>query len=154
MRLEVETVINAPREAVWDVLTTWERQPEWMLDAKDVIVLTPQRTGDGVTLRCPTNLLGFTVNDIMRVTDWDPPKRLAVTHLGKIITGSGAFELSDTPDGGTHVLWWEEIDPPLGVVGELGARVRVLPIIRRIFTRSLKNFTTLCETDAALGAEE
>jgi uncharacterized protein YndB with AHSA1/START domain len=154
MRLEVETVINAPREAVWDVLTTWERQPEWMLDAKDVIVLTPQRTGDGVTLRCPTNLLGFTVNDIMRVTDWDPPKRLAVTHLGKIITGSGAFELSDTPDGGTHVLWWEEIDPPLGVVGELGARVLVLPIIRRIFTRSLKNFTTLCETDAALGAEE
>lgn len=154
MRLEVETVINTPRTHVWDVLTTWERQPEWMLDAKDVIVMTPERTGDGVTLRCPTNLLGFTVQDIMRVTDWDPPKRLAVTHLGKIITGSGAFELSDTDEGGTHVLWWEEIDPPLGVIGEYGARIVVLPIIRRIFTRSLRNFKAVCETDAASALEE
>jgi len=154
MRLEVETVINAPRQHVWDVLTTWERQPEWMLDAKDVIVLTPQRTGAGVTLRCPTNLLGFTVNDVMRVTEWDEPKHLAVTHLGKIITGSGAFELTDPTADTTHVFWWEEIDPQLGVVGEYGARLLVLPIIRRIFTRSLKNFTALCETGAVSGAEE
>lgn len=154
MRLEVNTRINAPRQHVWDVLTTWERQPEWMLDAKDVIVLTPQRTGEGVTLRCPTNLLGFTVDDIMRVTAWDPPNRLAVTHLGKIITGSGAFELSDAEDDATDVLWWEEIDPPLGIVGEYGARLFVLPIIRKIFTRSLKNFTALAETDVVLGGEE
>lgn len=154
MRLEVDTVIAAPRQHVWNVLTTWERQPEWMLDAKDVIVMTPERTGEGVTLRCPTNLLGFTVQDIMRVTAYDEPNRLAVTHLGKIITGSGAFELSDTADGGTHVLWWEEIDPPLGVVGEYGARIVVLPIIRRIFARSLRNFTAVCETDVAASSEE
>lgn len=155
MRLEVETVVNAPRQHVWNVLTEWERQPEWMLDAKDVVIMTPQRTGNGVTLRCPTNLLGFTVQDIMRVTDWDPPKRLAVTHLGKIITGSGAFVLSDgdTPDT-THIMWEEEIDPPLGIVGEYGARIFVLPIIRRIFSRSLKNLAELCETGAVSPSEE
>ena len=71
MRLEVDVVSAAPRQVVWDVLTDWERQSEWMLDAKAVHVLTPERTGEGVTIRCPTNLMGFTVQDVMRVTGWE-----------------------------------------------------------------------------------
>jgi uncharacterized membrane protein len=68
VRLEVSVEAAAPPQVVWDVLTHWERQSEWMLDAKSVEVLTPQREGVGVTIRCPTNLLGVTVEDVMRVT--------------------------------------------------------------------------------------
>ncbi len=148
MRLEVTQQVAAPRAVVWRTLTTWERQPEWMLDAKDVHVLTPQRTGVGVTIRCPTNLLGVTVQDVMRVTGWEEPSYLEVTHLGKIITGSGAFVLEEEGPDATKVTWWEEVDPPLGRLGELGASTLVLPVLRRIFGRSLRNLADLAEQDA------
>lgn len=148
MRLEVSVPVAAPRQHVWGVLTHWERQPEWMLDAKSVEVLTPAREGVGVTIRCPTNLLGITVEDVMRVTGWDEPSRLEVTHLGRIITGSGAFELDDTSAATTRIDWWEEVDPPLGALGEWGASTFVLPILRRIFTRSLRNLAALAEAEA------
>jgi hypothetical protein len=149
MRLEVERWADAPRQVVWAVLTEWERQPEWMLDAKAIHLLTPERTGEGVTLRCPTNLLGFTVQDVMRVTGWDEPRYLEVTHLGRIITGHGAFELSEDGADRTRILWWEEVDPPLGALGEWGASTLVLPILRRIFGRSLQNLVDLAEREAA-----
>jgi carbon monoxide dehydrogenase subunit G len=143
VRLEVSVEAAAPQQVVWDVLTHWERQSEWMLDAKSVEVLTPARTGVGVTIRCPTNLLGVTVEDVMRVTAWQEPSMLEVTHLGKVITGSGAFELVPLGADRTRIDWWEEVDPPLGAVGELGATVLVLPVLRRIFTRSLTNLADL-----------
>lgn len=149
MRLEVERHADAPRDVVWDVLTQWERQPEWMLDAKSVEVLTPEREGVGVTIRCPTLLLGVTVEDVMRVTAWREQEELEVTHLGRIITGTGAFLLSDAPGGGTRIAWWEEVDPPLGAFGEWGATTFVLPLLRRIFGRSLGRLARLAEQEAA-----
>jgi hypothetical protein len=147
VRLEVERTVQAPRQVVWDVLTRWERQPEWMLDAKEVHVLTPEREGVGVTLRCPTNLLGVTVQDVMRVTGWREPEYLEVTHLGTVITGYGAFELEAEGAGRTRLLWWEEVDPPLGAVGEWGASTLVLPVLKRIFGRSLARFARLAEAE-------
>jgi carbon monoxide dehydrogenase subunit G len=152
MRLEVVQEVQAPRPVVWRVLTDWERQPEWMIDAKDVEVLTPAREGVGVTIRCPTNLLGVTVDDVMRVTGWREPSYLEVTHQGRVITGTGAFELDELGAGRTRVTWWEEIDPPLGVVGRWGARMLVLPLIRRLFARSLAGFAALVEREGAAPA--
>jgi hypothetical protein len=145
MRLDLHQDTTAPRQVVWDVLTRWEEQPRWMLDAKEVHVTSAHREGVGVELRCPTNLLGFTVQDTMVVTRWDEATTLEVTHTGRIITGTGAFELSDLADGGTRIGWWEEVDPPLGALGELGARVFALPVIRRIFRRSLRNLARRAE---------
>ncbi len=147
MRLEVDVPCSAPRDVIWDVLVDWERQSEWMLDAKAVHVLTPEREGVGVTIRCPTNLMGATVQDIMRVTAWEPNRVLEVVHLGSIITGHGAFELRDGPFDGSTIHWWEEVDPPLGAFGEWGASTFVKPIIRRIFTRSLTNLAGMAEQE-------
>ncbi len=152
MRLEITRHVAAPRQVLWDVLTDWERRPDWMLDAKAVLVLTPQRAGEGVTLRCPTNLMGVTVQDIMRVTGWEEPSYLEVTHLGKIITGYGAFELAEDGPRATELTWWEEVDPPLGALGEWGASTLVLPVLRRIFGRSLQNLAELAEQDAGAGS--
>jgi carbon monoxide dehydrogenase subunit G len=146
VRLEVSVEVAASRQAVWDVLTAWEHQSDWMLDAESVEVLTPEREGVGVTIRCPTNLLGVTVQDVMRVTAWSEPELLEVTHLGSIITGRGAFELVELGPDRTRIDWWEEVDPPLGAVGEWGATTLVLPVLRRIFTRSLTGLARLVET--------
>ena len=148
MRLEVEAVSAAPRALVWDLLTDWERQPEWMVDAEAVEVVSARREGVGVTLRCPTDLFGVTVEDVMRVTRWEEQRRVDVVHLGRIIVGTGVFELHDGPGGTTRIVWWEEIDPPLGAVGRWGAERIVLPLIRRIFQRSLTQLAGLAEQEA------
>jgi hypothetical protein len=148
VRLEVSATAAAPRSVVWDLLTAWERQPEWMVDARSVEVLTPRRTGVGVAIRCPTVLFGVTVDDVMRVTAWDPPARLEVVHLGRIITGTGGFALVEGADGTTRIDWWEQVTPPFGAVGEAGARHLVLPVLRRVFTRSVTGLARLAETEA------
>ena len=149
VRLEVRRHAAAPRPVVWDVLTQWERQPEWMLDARAVEVLTPHREGLGVTIRCPTNLLGVVVDDVMRVTGWREQEELEVIHLGRVITGSGAFLLSDAPEGGTDISWWEQVDPPFGAVGEWGASRLVRPVLRSVFGRSLARLARLAEAEAS-----
>lgn len=149
VRLEVDVPIDAPRAVVWAVLTDWERQADWMVDAVAVHVLTPHREGEGVTVRVPTRLLGLTVQDVMRVTGWVEQQRLEVVHLGRVITGSGAFVLADDPRGGTHVTWEECIDPPLGALGEWVATRVLLPVLRRVFRRSLHRLAVLAERSAA-----
>ena len=148
MRIELDVPTAAPREAVWDVLVDWERQPEWMVDAHAVHVLTPQREGVGVTVRCPTGLLGLTVQDVMRVTRWEEHEAMEVIHLGGVITGTGAFELRDGPGDGSTIHWWEEVDPPLGAVGAWGAATFVAPVVRRLFRRSLTNLAGMAEREA------
>lgn len=147
MRLEVDTVINAPIEVAWDVLVDWEAQGEWMLDAKDVRVVTPERAGHGVTIHVPTSLFGLPVLDVMRVTGWDPPHRLEATHLGRLIKGVGAFELTRLGDDRTHLCWWEDIEAPLGRLGEFGANLS-LPVLRAIFSRSLSQLRAVVEERA------
>jgi len=147
MRLDLTQQAAAPRAVVWDVLTRWEGQSDWMLDAKAVHVTSAHRTGLDVEILCPTNLFGLTVQDRMRVTGWDEPRYLEVTHLGRIITGTGAFELTELSPDRTRIDWWEEVDPPLGAFGEFGARLVVLPFVRRLFRRSLANLAALAEAE-------
>jgi carbon monoxide dehydrogenase subunit G len=144
MLVEVSRYVFAPDDVVWDVLTDWERQAEWMVDAQEVEVLSPHREGRGVRLRCPTNVLGVTLDDQMEVTAWEERQRLAVRHIGSVISGTGEFLLERT-DVGTRVTWREDLAPPLGAVGEAGARALVRPYVRHLFGRSLDGLKEACE---------
>ncbi len=143
-RIEAQTHIEAPIEHVWERLVDWERQADWMVDARSVTVLTPHREGSGVEIRCPTRILGVVVNDDLAVTEWNPPTVLGVRHLGRLIRGVGAFELDETAYG-TRVVWWEEADVPLGGVGDAAAQLVVVPWVNRVFRRSLARFKRVCE---------
>lgn len=147
MRVEVSRYVFAPPELVWAVLTDWERQADWMVDARSVAVTSEHREGPGVRVVCPTDVLGVTVEDEMAVTEWVAEERLTVEHLGNVITGTGTFQLEPTPVG-TRVIWREEVEPPLGRLGELGARLLVRPYVQRLFSRSIDNLKQLCEREA------
>ncbi|MDP8960861.1 MAG: SRPBCC family protein [Actinomycetota bacterium] len=148
MRVEVACEMVAPPRIVWGLLVDWERQAEWMVDARAVEVTSVVRRGVGVRLRVPTRVLGMTVEDVLEVTAWEEPRRLGVRHIGALASGMAAFELVASQQG-TWVVWWEEIEVPLGVVGELGARLLVRPYLARLFRRSLDNFARLCREEAA-----
>lgn len=149
-RVEERVHIHRPVDRVWDVLVDWESQPDWMQDAKSVTVTSPQRSGVGVTVAVPTNIaLGLTVMDEMEVTEWVEQAKIAVRHTGRVIKGSGAFEVAPTrlPDGreGTIFSWWEDIDAPCGRLGDLIARYTVVPVVAFIFRRSLRALKIVAE---------
>ncbi|MBA2530198.1 MAG: SRPBCC family protein [Euzebyales bacterium] len=144
-RIEVTTHVEADPARVWDVLVDWEGQPRWMADARRVQVRSPRREGIGVVVRCRTHIAGgVVVNDDMAVTEWIPQRRLGVRHLGRIIRGVGAFELSPTAYG-TRLVWWEEVEAPLGPVGEIVTAALVVPWVQRTFRRSLAGLKRVCE---------
>ena len=146
-RIEVTTHVEASPQRVWDVLTDWERQAEWMADVRHLTVVSEQREGTGVALRANTDILGFMVRDELEVTQWEPPSVLGVRHLGRLIAGVAAFELTPTA-AGTRLVWWEEASVPLGGVGDAVAELVLVPWIRRVFRRSVAHLKRLCEAQA------
>lgn len=149
-RISATTHIEAPPERVWAVLTDWEGQVAWMVDAHAVEVVSATRAGVGTTVRCVTDLgLGrmVRITDELEVVDAQEPQSLVVRHLGPIIRGVGAFELTRTVHG-TRLEWWEEAEAPLGPVGEAAAMVLVVPHVRRLFRRSLVRLKRVCEAAA------
>lgn len=142
--------IHRPVARVWDLLVDWESQPAWMQDARSVTVTSPHRSGVGVTVEVPTDIaLGVVVLDVMEVTEWVEHRRIAVRHTGRVIKGSGAFEVAPTrlPGGGegTIFTWTEDIDVPLGRLGDLVVRFTAVPIVAAVFRRSLRELKRVAE---------
>ena len=53
MRVERSIDLPCPPVEVWDVLTEWERQADWMLDADGIVVRSEQRLLDRVPVQWP-----------------------------------------------------------------------------------------------------
>jgi uncharacterized protein YndB with AHSA1/START domain len=104
-------IIKAPIETVWASLADWESQGEWMLQTT-VEVTSEIRQGVGTTIAAFTGIGKFGVMDHMVVTSWQPPRICDVLHTGKIIKGTGRFELTAIDQDTTRFDWSEEIVAP------------------------------------------
>lgn len=142
-RFRVSSEIAAPPERVWSLLEDWEGSAEWMVDATTVEVLSSQRAGVGTRVRAITKIAGVPLVDVMEVVRWEPPRLLSVRHFGWPIRGLAWFEMRPSP-AGTRFEWVEELDPPLGPLGELGGWLLRSPI-ERVLRRSLAKLKRLAE---------
>lgn len=144
--LAVSAQVRAPVEAVWAATTDWERQGEWMPGTR-VRATAQQGRGVGGGIEAWTGIgpLGFL--DTMVITEWEPPHRCVVRHTGRLLRGGGAFEVAETPDGGSTLTWIEELDLPGGRLGRLGWRV-LRPVIRSAVARSLGRLAASVERPA------
>jgi uncharacterized protein YndB with AHSA1/START domain len=140
IRLEVD--VAAPVEQTWAAATDWDHQGEWMLGTTVRGTVNDGR-GVGGGIRAATGLGPFAVVDTMRITGWDPPHGAYVEHLGRIVRGTGAFEVTERPGGSTFV-WSERLDLPLGAVGRLGFRL-VRPVFGYGLRLSLRRFAVWTE---------
>ncbi|MGH2756521.1 MAG: SRPBCC family protein [Actinomycetota bacterium] len=135
--IELTVTLPGPPDVVWELLTDWEHQGDWMLEASDFVVVSAARTGIGVEAAATVKIGGIKTRDRIRVTGWEPPKRLAIEHLGWV---SGRAELHLTPGldaPATHLYWKEELRPPLGLLGALGLSA-FKPLMMRVFQRDLR----------------
>jgi uncharacterized protein YndB with AHSA1/START domain len=140
----VLTRIDAPASRVWKLLADWEGSSAWMVDATTVEVLGRQREGIGARVKAVTTIAGVPLTDVMEVVDWEPNRLLGVKHEGWPIRGLAWFELRETNDGATLFEWAEELDPPLGPLGELGGVILRRPI-ERVLRKSAMKLKRLAE---------
>ena len=147
MGCEVE--VKAPIELVFERLTDWPSQGEWMLGTHIEMLSPPSSSKSriGEKFRAFTGLgpLGFW--DYMTVTRWEPPYKVDVVHTGKVVRGLGFMHLTAQHPDITKFEWSEEIELPLGVLGRLG-----WPLVRPFFLagirHSLRKFAKYVESHA------
>jgi uncharacterized membrane protein len=136
-------VIDAPIERVWAELADIEGQPRWMHEMKSVRVLTPGPVRVGTEGVAEVRIMGISVNDPVRITEFEPPHRFAISHEGSF-KGRGLITLESGADGTTTIVRWEErLIPPL--LPHLGALV-MSPTLGSIFQADLVRLKELVET--------
>ena len=115
IRLSVK--LPCSRSRAWNAIADWESQGNWMLQTK-VLVTSQIREGVGTSISAFTgpfyksypkfSKLGLL--DTMVVTSWQPPEKCDVVHTGKILKGTGAFELLEISPNSTRFNWSEAIE--------------------------------------------
>ena len=139
--------VDAPVEQTWAAVTDWARQGEWMVGTRVWPTTSGGRgVGGGIEAFTGVGPLGFL--DRMRITRWEPPLRCEVLHVGRVVRGPGLMEVRPRGEGRSTLVWREDLDLPLGVVGRLG-----WPLVRPAFALgvqlSLRRFARWVEAGRA-----
>ena len=145
--IRVHETIDAPPEAVWASIADIATHVRWMEDAVAIRFTSDARSGVGASFDCDTKLGPFRLTDRMVVTEWAPPRVLAIRHAG-VVTGAGRFVLAPAGDG-TSFAWEEELDFPVWMGGGAGGAAAA-PLLRRVWRRNLLNLKRLVEGPAAV----
>lgn len=138
--------MECPPEVCWRLITDWERQGDWMLEATDFVVVSEQREGVGVEAEATVRIGGIATRDRVTVTVWEPSRRLQIAH-GGWVSGRGDLQLTPVGLERTHVFWRELLYPPLGPLGAAGL-MALKPVMARIFARDLRILASLCRVAA------
>lgn len=139
--LEMGATMPGPPRVVWHLITDWENQGDWMLEASDFAITSEHREGVGVEGEATVKIGGIKTRDKITVTRWEPERRLGIAHEGWV-SGGGEILLTPLDNGRTHVFWREDLFPPLGSLGAIGISL-FKPLMQRIFERDLKMLASL-----------
>jgi carbon monoxide dehydrogenase subunit G len=135
--VRVSVRFAAPQQAVWEALVDWSRQGEWM-PATTVRVAAGNGRGLGARLEARTGFGPLQLLDRMTITGWEPPRRCAVEHTGRVIRGSASFEVRPLGERASHVVWSERLVAPSGVpdaLAGLALRPATAAVIRTALRR-------------------
>ncbi len=146
--LRMLVVVDAPIEETWAVVADIPLQLEWMDEMQRVSIQTPGPTGVGTRAEALVRILGIPAPDPVVVTEFEPPHRYGIRHLG-LFSGTGLITLEAGADGTTTIVRWEErLAPPL--LPALGS-ILAAPILQPILQADLHRFRRLVETGSADG---
>lgn len=114
--------VDASVEQTFAGATDWAGQHAWMLGTS---VRPGRQGGQGVggSIEAFTGLGPFGFLDPMDITVWDPPRHCHVLHTGRLVRGTGAFDVEPRGDGLSVFVWREDLELPFGPLGRLGWRL-------------------------------
>jgi len=137
LEIAARVTVAAEPAATWRVAVDWPRQREWIWATR---VSGGHGTGAEVTGRTGIGPIGFT--DPMVITEWDPPRRCVLKHTGRVVRGTGIFEVA--PHGpGSQFRWVEHLQLPVPpAVGRLAGPV-ITPVAEWALRSSLRRFARL-----------
>ncbi len=142
MRFEARTTIRASPDRVWEVISDWERQASWMPDVAWMRLIGSEREL-GARIEVRTKVFGVPLaTDLVEVTLWEPPRRLAIHHVG-VVVGTGEWQLAPIP-GGSAFTWSEAFRMPPPLLGDLGLWL-YSPWQRMMLRRSIRNLKRIAE---------
>ncbi len=135
MTVVVSVEIPQPPEIVWADVERLETHVEWMADAETITFDGDKRRGIGTVMRVLTKVGPIKTTDVIRITSWEEPRSIGVTHEG-LITGSGEFTLEPTTSG-TKFTWREHLVMPWYLGGPVGATA-ASPVLAWVWRRNLR----------------
>jgi hypothetical protein len=142
--------VDAPVEQTWAGAVDWTGQGEWMLGT----TVRPTRSGGqgvGGSIEAFTGVGPVGFLDTMEITLWEPPHRCHMLHTGRLVRGTGAFEVEARDGDRSRFVWREDLQLPLGALGRLG-----WPLVKPVFAYgvrlSLRRFARWVEAGRAAPA--
>lgn len=143
--LVVEVEIDAPAARVWELVTDWERQRDWIL-ATRVRVVAGDGRSVGTVVVAVTGIGDLGVVDTMEVREFAPGPdgggTVLVRHTGLIVRGDSTFEVTPLGPDRCRFVWTEGLELPFGVLGALGWPI-VRPVAAAGFRLSLRRLARL-----------
>jgi hypothetical protein len=136
--IKLDVLIKAPAELVWNRITDWPAQSAWMLGTK--VSGDGNSVGGEIAAFTGIGPIGFL--DTMKITKWEPPFRCDVLHTGRVVKGTGSFQVEAIDSSLSRFIWIEDLDLPLGLVGKLGFKL-VRPFFIYGVQSSLNKFAKL-----------
>ena len=104
-------------QRAWYEITDWNKQGKWMLQTS-VWLTSEIESGPGTEIAAftgPFHKFFLGVLDTMVVTNWQPPFICDVLHTGKVIKGTGRFEVVAINDQKSQFNWSEIIWAPRAI---------------------------------------
>lgn len=148
VRAEVE--VAAPARLVWEYVTDWPRQREWIPLTRVERVDAADGVGGRYAAWTGIGPVGFW--DPITISAWeerpDGSARCEIMHTGRVVRGDAEFSVVPTGPGTCRVALWEKLDIPGGPVGRLLWRV-VGRIVDRGAERVLRRMAGRAEAMAA-----
>lgn len=144
-RIIVARQLDFPAAVVFPALIGLASQSRWVL-ATTLAGLPdgPRPPYPGARMVARTGLGPVAFRDTMRITEFSPPRRWTVEHIGLVVRGTGAFGVlpiagraGDERADGCRVYWAEELILPLGAIGRLGW-LMLRPLVRAGIVLSLR----------------
>lgn len=149
-QLRAEIEIAATPEVVWEHVADIASHVEWMAEAVAIRFRGEQRSGAGTEIECDTKVGPFTTTDVLRFTEWEPPRVMGIVHEGAVV-GSGRFTLEPVPPDNptrTRFVWEEQLRFPLRMGGAVGA-IAGAAVLRRVWARNLHRLKQRVEAAAS-----
>ena len=108
---EHSVTVSRPAQAVFDYLADGVHNSEWRAGVLE-ISRTSEASGEGATYRqVLAGPGGRRIDGDYRITEFDPPRRLAFQVTAGPARPSGVFELSETDGSSTRVRFALDVNP-------------------------------------------